>query len=221
MGILSGFRNDDNPFGERLKTLRSENMRMTQKEFSAFLKIPQPTLSAYESGKNKPTIDVVINIAKKCNVSIDWLCGIEKKSNISNMGDLISTFFDLYDANEFSFKTELHDRVDWEPDDRYNDDTRNWIRLTFYNNESRYDKNLVYSNDVCEALRAAYLLHNELVNYDCSQDYYDNQKEDYIKKYSDFPLTRLDLSDIPLEERLELRKESLRRRLEEAKKNDL
>ena len=38
---------------ERLKYLRSINKK-TQKEFAEFLGIPQPSMSAYENGKNNP-----------------------------------------------------------------------------------------------------------------------------------------------------------------------
>lgn len=63
-----------NIFGQRLKLLRS-TLQLSQKEFAESLSIPQPTVSAYENGKNSPTIDVVMYIADKYNVSIDWLCG--------------------------------------------------------------------------------------------------------------------------------------------------
>lgn len=51
-------------------------MIMSQKDFEDFLSIPQPSLSAYENNRNLPTIDVLINIAKKCYILLDWLCGI-------------------------------------------------------------------------------------------------------------------------------------------------
>lgn len=75
-------KNRDNIFGNRLRILRKNILKLTQKEFSELIRTPQPTLSAYESGRNKPTIDVVINIANKCNVSIDWLCGNDNPGSI-------------------------------------------------------------------------------------------------------------------------------------------
>lgn len=57
-------------FGERIKTLRI-SLGKSQKEFAEFIGIPQPSMSAYENGKNNPTIEVLVNIADKCNVSID------------------------------------------------------------------------------------------------------------------------------------------------------
>ena len=69
----------NNIFGKGLRELRLETLNMNQREFAKLLGIPQPTLSAYESGRIKPTIDAVINISDKCNVSIDWLCGRDIK----------------------------------------------------------------------------------------------------------------------------------------------
>ena len=211
--------NKENIFGERLKNLRSVVMKKTQKEFSELLGIPQPTLSAYESGKNKPAIDVVISIAEKCNVSMDWLCGRESTSHLDSMGDLMSVFYDLYDSKEFSFKTEIHDRVDLEGDDQNDDTSRNWIRLTFYHNENRYDNSLIYSQDICNIIKTAYRHHKELINYDCSQEYYDNQKKSRIEDYSEFPITRIDMSDISEDERVEKRLAKLKAEWEEELKN--
>ena len=194
-------------------------MKKTQKEFSELLGIPQPTLSAYESGRNKPTIDVVINIAEKCNVSIDWLCGRDSVSHLDTIGDLLSVFCDLYDCTEFSFKTEIHNRVDIEGNDRNDDATRNWVKLTFYYRDDLFDKSLIYSTDICEVIDMAYRYHNQLVNYDCSQEYYDNKKQSLIEEYSNLPLTRIDFSEMTEDERLEKRKAKLRAELEEEQKN--
>ena len=45
----------------RIQILRKQ-MGYSQKSFAEFLNIPQPSISAYENGKNSPTIDVLINI---------------------------------------------------------------------------------------------------------------------------------------------------------------
>ncbi len=49
-------------FPERLKSLRNLQNK-SQKYFAEFLGIPQPSMSAYENGKNKPTIEVLVDIA--------------------------------------------------------------------------------------------------------------------------------------------------------------
>lgn len=202
--------NKDNIFGERLKTLRNTVMNMTQKEFSALLGIPQPTLSAYESGRNKPSVDVLISLSEKCNVSIDWLCGKNNTGHIRTMGDLAGMLFDLFNTKQVSCKTEIQDRVDIEGDDRNDDTSRNWIKLTFYHCENRYDKEQVYSQDICKIIKKAYSLHNMLQNYDCSQEYYEKEREHYIKAYTDLPVTQLNRSGMSEEERIAHRNEKLR-----------
>ena len=212
MSVLDG--NKDNIFGERLKILRNVVMKKTQKEFSELLNIPQPTLSAYEGGRNKPTVDVVINIAEKCNVSVNWLCGQDSSVQLNSLGDLSSILYDMYDSKEFSFKTEIHDRIDTEGNDRNDDSSRNWIRLTFYHNEERYDDSLTYSADICNIIKDAYNLHNELVNFDCSQEYYNNQKKSHIEDYSNYPITKIDMSDMSEDERKKKRLAKLKAELE-------
>lgn len=64
-------------FGKRIRSIR-QNAECSQKEFCAVLDIPQSTLSAYETDRMQPTVATLINIATKYNVSMDWLCGIDK-----------------------------------------------------------------------------------------------------------------------------------------------
>ena len=64
-------------FGERIRAVR-KSVGKNQKEFSALLDIPQSTLSAYETDAMQPAIFNLVKIAKTFNVSMDWLCGLEK-----------------------------------------------------------------------------------------------------------------------------------------------
>ena len=95
----------DNSFGLRLRMLRTMNGNKSQKDFAAELGIPQPTLSAYESGKIKPTVDVLINISNKCNVSMDWLCGRNQDVHLKSMGIFLSCLLEMYETKEISIKT--------------------------------------------------------------------------------------------------------------------
>lgn len=74
---------ETNTFSTRLKELRS-SLSMTQVQFASYVGTNQVTLSAYETGSTNPSLEVVKEIAKKCNVSIDWLCGISDKKNLGN-----------------------------------------------------------------------------------------------------------------------------------------
>lgn len=78
-------------FAVRIKQLR-ESLKMTQTEFSDYIGIKQQTLSGYERGIMKPPLDIAKGIAEKCNVSIDWLCGLSEKMNNS---DEVETYGDV------------------------------------------------------------------------------------------------------------------------------
>lgn len=91
-------------FATRIKKLRS-SLKMTQKEFSNYIGIKQQTLSGYERGIMKPPLDIAKEIAEKCNVSIDWLCGLSQKMNnddtIKTYGDAIKLLVKLQYALHF------------------------------------------------------------------------------------------------------------------------
>ena len=212
-------KNKDNVFGERLKTLRSVLMQKTQKEFSEYLGIPQPTLSSYESGRNKPTIDVVINIAEKCDISVDWLCGRDNYPQMHSLGDVMYFLFELYETKEFSCRTIIQDCVDIENTDETDDTKRNWIQIMFYYNDAWHNPENIYSQDICAIIKKVYELHSRLINYDYPQDYYEAEKKRYINMYKDVPITKTDYSEISEEDRLKLRMEIIKAELEKANKN--
>lgn len=76
--------NNSKLFGERIRIIRKQT-GYSQKEFCAMLDIPQSTLSAYETDRMQPTVTTLINIAVKCDVSMDWLCGLEPKETQSDV----------------------------------------------------------------------------------------------------------------------------------------
>lgn len=52
-----------NILAQRLKTLRNE-MNMTQVQFAKKMGFTQATLSAYENSQKKPSLDIIMDIAK-------------------------------------------------------------------------------------------------------------------------------------------------------------
>lgn len=72
-------------FAERFSKLRGE---MTQDEFAKYLGISRPTVGFYENGTRLPDALVLRQIAKKCNVSADWLLGLSDAN--SNSSDIQS-----------------------------------------------------------------------------------------------------------------------------------
>lgn len=81
----------ENIFGSRLKYFREFILHLSQKDFANKSDIQQSTLSLYETGKTKPTIDVIIKLSEKYDISADWLIGkrdgfdwrINSKENIN------------------------------------------------------------------------------------------------------------------------------------------
>ena len=190
----------ENLFGERLRMLRSLQGNKSQKEFAVELGIPQPTLSSYESGKIKPTVDAIINIANKCGVSMDWLCGRDEPFHLGSLGDVLSCFMELFETKEFSIKTTFHDRVDKEEKDATEDEDRNWVELKIYHNEVWHNPDITLNQDLCSVVEKAYKLTNELRRFERSQESYEREKSYFIDSMSDVPITKIDHSDIPEEE---------------------
>ena len=60
--------------GEMIRDLR-EDRNYTQKEFAQMLNITPGCLSKYETGRSQPSLQLLIQIADKLDVSIDYLIG--------------------------------------------------------------------------------------------------------------------------------------------------
>lgn len=67
--------------GSRLREFRI-GKNWTQKELAEELKTTQSTISAYECGKTLILSAFAYQIAKKYNVSMDWICGRSDVKNI-------------------------------------------------------------------------------------------------------------------------------------------
>ena len=48
-------------------------------------------------------------------------------------------------------------------------------------------------------------MHNELKNYECTQEFYDSRKKEMIERYSAFPLTMFNTSSLTEKERFDRR----------------
>lgn len=71
----------DKDFSTKIKELR-ESLNLTQSEFSNLINVTQAALSTYEKGTRKPTLETLLCISEKLDVSLDWLCGISNKKFI-------------------------------------------------------------------------------------------------------------------------------------------
>ena len=100
----------------RLKELR-ESMNLTQSQFGDLINVAQTTLSSYENGSKTPNIDTLYNIAIKCNISIDWLCGlsdIHKTKDFSSYSDIFNLIVNIcksihIDIEEYHYSQDEYD----------------------------------------------------------------------------------------------------------------
>lgn len=144
-------------FANRIKQLR-KSLDMTQKDFSEYIGIKQQTLSGYERGMMKPPLDIAKNIAEKCNVSIDWLCGLTDKKQyneeIETYGDGIRLLLKLEKAFDISLsydwiKLESFQTMDCVAtisfgNDKLQDFIREWEKMKKVHDDSTIDDE-VYS----------------------------------------------------------------------------
>lgn len=61
--------------GNRIRELR-EQYEINQQDLARYLKVAKSTLSQYETGSRVPNDDIKKAIAKKFNVSVDYLLGL-------------------------------------------------------------------------------------------------------------------------------------------------
>lgn len=188
-------------FGERIKTLRI-SIGKSQKEFAKFIGIPQPSMSAYENGKNSPTIEVLVNIADKCNVSIDWLCGRQAQVSLSDLSDVASFLYKIMETNEIGCEIVVHDRLenglDIEKEGETDDRNRWWTRLTFYGNDRRFK----YNGNICQIISKMNENVSDLESYLVSKESYEREKEIEIDNCS-LPLTKKRYVSLSRDERLQ------------------
>lgn len=60
--------------GKRITEIRT-NENLSMRKLAEILNTSHSTISAYESGKNLIIISFAIELSKKYNISLDWLCG--------------------------------------------------------------------------------------------------------------------------------------------------
>lgn len=197
-------------FGEKLQTLR-KNMGYSQKEFAEYLEIPRSSMSAYENDHNSPTMEVLINVANKCNVSLDWLCGLSSSpKNISTLGDIADLLYKVLETNEIGLEIEVHDHL-------FNDlETENekiYVKSTIFATDSRYK----YNHEFCDLISHAKENYDDLKSYAITKEIYDIAKKDHIQRYNYYPLTQKQFPKLEEMELLKRRAEAIQKRMQELK----
>lgn len=102
-------------FSQNLEHIRKAQ-KVSQKELGSALGITQQMVSSYEKGFSAPTMDILLQLAKYFNVSLDTLVGFEPEDPEENSVDdrFLSYFHTLNHADKERcltiVQTILHDR---------------------------------------------------------------------------------------------------------------
>ncbi len=189
-------------FAETLLELR-KSMGLSQKEFSEFLAMPPASISAYEKGRNSPTLEVLVTIAEKCNVSLDWLCGLSgTRKSIATLGDVAQFLYLLQEINEVGLEIEVHDRLSNDVET----DTEQWYtRITVFGNDRRYK----YNSDLCNIIREIRDNYADLEDFSLTKEMYELAVEQTVEHYN-LPLTKKVFPELSRDERLQKRIEYLK-----------
>ncbi|MBR4579700.1 MAG: helix-turn-helix domain-containing protein [Lachnospiraceae bacterium] len=187
----NGNNDNTNVFGERLRQLRTQDLHLSQKEFSDIIGIPQSTLSSYESGKIKPTIDVVISISQTFSVSIDWLCGRETTVKVNSLGALMECFFEIFEVEDIELKADI--------DNTFEEDAAgnpvfhdNYAKLTFLPHyfEATGDKSIM-GEELVDVIEQAYSITESYKKYEKTKANYERERDFWIDYYKDIPLKKI------------------------------
>lgn len=81
--------------GQRIKSLRTKQNK-TQDFFADMLYISPSYLALIENGKRTATIDVLAQIAKVCDVSVDYLLFGEEEYNSDRTHQKLQRFMETY-----------------------------------------------------------------------------------------------------------------------------
>lgn len=74
-------------FAGRLKTA-IDSKKIKQADLAKSIDVSTANISNYVNGKAFPPIDTLAKIAKKLDISLDWLCGTERQERAETVGEV-------------------------------------------------------------------------------------------------------------------------------------
>ena len=80
--------------GKNIKVAR-ERAGLSQVELAEKLEITGASISAYENSVSIPSLNIMIQMAKILNVSIDFICGCERDYKISEYSEILKILLKL------------------------------------------------------------------------------------------------------------------------------
>lgn len=178
--------------GKRIKEAR-EKAGLKQTELATKTSVKAASISSYEKGNSLPSLNVAVEIANSCNVSVDWLCGTEhhNDSGKSNLSDLIEVLIDLGKYNIFSIEYHQKGRA------FLDNNLERYARLSFLERshtttteDNKHTYTAPYENncDFFSFFKDWEKMYNLLTDGAIDTEVYQLWVEKTIKKYKNSPL---------------------------------
>ncbi|WMJ78956.1 MULTISPECIES: helix-turn-helix domain-containing protein [unclassified Sedimentibacter] len=79
---------------ERIRYLRTK-YNLTSKELSKALNVSESSISLYESGKRRPSVDLIVKMAYYFDVSTDFILGISDSYEKNKLEELDTDYSEL------------------------------------------------------------------------------------------------------------------------------
>jgi transcriptional regulator with XRE-family HTH domain len=195
-------RMQESSIAEKIKELRTD-FKMNQKNFAESIGIKQSTLSSYENGVVTPSNDVLLTIAKKFHVSLDWLFGLsESKVQISTLSDIIWVLLQMNESAELRYEVEVNNHL---TNDVENEQERWYAGIKFYGNDKEHSLNA----DMCNFLADLQENRESLESYFTGKDMYEMWKKKTLDYYTAKPVTHQEIEDLDFETRIRKRDQLL------------
>ena len=192
----------ESSISEKIKELRTD-LKMNQKNFSVAIGIRQSTLSSYENGVVTPSNDVLLTIAQKFHVSLDWLFGLsENKVQISTLSDIIWVLLQMNESNELRYELDINNKL---PGDIETETQKWYAGLRFYGNDPEHSLNA----DMCNFLADLQENRENLESYFTGKDMFDMWKKQTLEYYTSKPVTHKEIEELDFETRIRKRDELL------------
>ena len=177
----------ESSISEKIKELRTD-LKMNQKNFSVAIGIRQSTLSSYENGVVTPSNDVLLTIAQKFHVSLDWLFGLsENKVQISTLSDILWVLLQMNESNELRYELDINNKL---PGD---------IETETHS----------LNADMCNFLADLQENRESLESYFTGKDMFDMWKKQTLEYYTSKPVTHKEIEELDFETRIRKRDELL------------
>lgn len=93
-------------FGERIRTLR-KNSKKHNNILQIWLYISPSYLALIEAGKRTPTLEVIIQIAKLCDTSVDYLLFGKNSHEYDELHQKLQRLLDHYPENKVNKALKL------------------------------------------------------------------------------------------------------------------